>query len=251
MVNFELVTGAGEIINVNASSNSDLFVGLKGGVEEAAIYDEILVIPDLIASSMRITNVSSLTDELSAASTANTRNLFLTATFNNSAKMYETYINISNVHLEPLKNTTGLTWSLLFQPIPRIVSDHSIAARGNIMGVNRNKENLILFLIYITWHLESDDAKFTKAGYTTLNEILATGEELGVSNPYVYLNYAGKEQDVLAGYGEENIGKMQTLSKKYDPAGIFQSLVPGGWKILFHNLYDMSAGTKTTHNLCY
>lgn len=31
VVNFELVTGAGAIINVNATSNADLFVGLKGG----------------------------------------------------------------------------------------------------------------------------------------------------------------------------------------------------------------------------
>lgn len=31
LVNVELVTGTGQIINVNATSNADLFVGLKGG----------------------------------------------------------------------------------------------------------------------------------------------------------------------------------------------------------------------------
>ncbi len=53
----------------------------------------------------------------------------------------------------------------------------------------------------------------------------------GTDNPYIYLNYAGKNQDVLGGYGKANVKKMKVLSKKYDPDGVFQTLVPGGWQI--------------------
>ncbi|KAK6602235.1 FAD binding domain-containing protein [Botrytis cinerea] len=309
VINFELVVGNGSIINVNATSNSDLFVGLKGGgnnfgivtrydmetfpfdklwggimvyptstakaqinfftnftnhisddpkanflniwsykqvsgtqsifnvidyvapVVAPAIYSDALAIPDLVSSTMRITNVSSLTDELSGTSTLDSRYIFVTTTFSNSAEMYETAVNISNKHLEPFKNTTGLVWSILFQPIPLIVSEHSVAAGGNIMGVDRSKDNLTLFLVYVTWLEASDDQKFTDAAYATVEEINAATDDLGVTNPFVYLNYVGKTQNPLAGYGEKNTEKMRALSKKYDPRGTFQKLVKGGFKI--------------------
>jgi hypothetical protein len=71
------------------------------------------------------------------------RQIFLTMTFDNNATMYQAAADISNAHLAPLANTPGLTWSLLFQPIPRLVTDNSIANGGNIMGLNRTSGNLI------------------------------------------------------------------------------------------------------------
>lgn len=49
--------------------------------------------------------------------------------------------------------------------------------------------------------------------------------------PYLYLDYADKTQDPLASYGSDNIAKMKAVAKKYDPSGVFQDLVPGGFKI--------------------
>lgn len=317
VINFELVIGNGSIINVNATSNSDLFVGLKGGgnnfgivtrydldafpfdkmwggimvyptstskaqiefftnftnhvaddpkanfihiwvyqqtsgtqtilniidyvapIEAPVIYSGALSIPDLVSNTMRITNVSSLTGEIvETAPRSNSRNLFVTATFSNSAKMYETAVNISNKHMEPLKNITGLVWSLLFQPIPLIVSEHTVAAGGNILGVDRSKANLTLFLINLTWLEASDDERFADVAYAAIDEINAVAESLGVSNPFIYLNYAGQKQNPLAGYGQENLKKMRALSRKYDHQGVFQKLVRGGFKIPGMN-YDM------------
>ncbi|KAF7889286.1 uncharacterized protein EAF01_010779 [Botrytis porri] len=248
VINFELVIGNGSIINVNATSNSDLFVALKGGgnnfgivtrydlesfpfeklwggimsyrqvsgtqsilnvidyvapIVAPPIYSDALAIPGLISSTMRITNCG------------------------NVRKSRE-YLE---QNLEPLKDITGFVWSILFQPIPLIVSEHSIANGGNIMGVDRNKDNLTLFLVYVTWLEASDDQKFTDAAYATVDEINAVAENLGVTNPFIYLNYAGRKQNPLTGYGEENIEKMRSLSEKYDPRATFQILVKGGFKI--------------------
>lgn len=38
-------------------------------------------------------------------------------------------------------------------------------------------------------------------------------------------------QDPLASYGPESVKKMKAAAKKYDPFGVFQKLVPGGFKI--------------------
>ncbi|KAB8293921.1 hypothetical protein EYC80_009394 [Monilinia laxa] len=186
-------------------------------IEAPVIYSGALSIPDLVSNTMRITNF-------------NSRNIFVTATFLSSAEMYETAVNISNKYMGPLRNITGLVWFLLFQPIPLIVSEHTVAAGGNIMGVDRNKANLTLFLINVTWLEASDDEKFTDAADAAIDEINAVAESLGVSNPFIYLNYAGQKQNPLAGYGEENLKKMRALSKRYDHQGVFQKLVKGGFK---------------------
>lgn len=72
---------------------------------------------------------------------------------------------------------------------------------------------------------------FQAAGVELINRIRDYAERIGADNPYLYLDYADKPQDPLAGYGEENVKKMKATAEKYDPSGVFQKLVPGGFKI--------------------
>lgn len=46
-----------------------------------------------------------------------------------------------------------------------------------------------------------------------------------------YLNYCSSSQDPLATYGEESMRKMREVAAKYDPSGVFQTRVPGGFKL--------------------
>jgi hypothetical protein len=45
------------------------------------------------------------------------------------------------------------------------------------------------------------------------------------------MNYAAPWQDPIAGYGNEVRRRMQLASAKYDPMGVFQEQVPGGFKV--------------------
>lgn len=56
-------------------------------------------------------------------------------------------------------------------------------------------------------------------------------KSVGADNPWKYLDYAYETQDPLASYGEENLQKLRDVSKKYDPEGVFQIMVPGGFKV--------------------
>ena len=57
-------------------------------------------------------------------------------------------------------------------------------------------------------------------------------KEMGLWHPYVYINYADVEQDVFAGYGEENRERLRQIQRKWDPAGVFgERLQPGGFKV--------------------
>lgn len=112
-------------------------------IENPAPYDELLAIEPLIASTMRITDLTDLTTELAEATTSDMRYTFITLTFLVSTEMYETAVNISDSYLAPHRDSPNLTWSLLFQPIPRIVQDHSVASGGNILGLDSEPTDLM------------------------------------------------------------------------------------------------------------
>ena len=50
-------------------------------------------------------------------------------------------------------------------------------------------------------------------------------------SPYLYMNYANPEQDVIGSYGSENVEFLRRTALKYDPEGFFQTRVPGGFKV--------------------
>jgi hypothetical protein len=57
------------------------------------------------------------------------------------------------------------------------------------------------------------------------------GEKMGLLSPYIYLNYAATWQDPLDGYGAAVKSELWEVSEKYDPEGVFQKQVPGGFKL--------------------
>lgn len=64
-----------------------------------------------------------------------------------------------------------------------------------------------------------------------MTRVKAVTAALGTDKPYIYLNYAYPGQDPIKGYGQEGVKLLREASKKYDPKGVFQNLVPGGFKV--------------------
>jgi hypothetical protein len=54
---------------------------------------------------------------------------------------------------------------------------------------------------------------------------------LGTHEEFLYLNLAAQFQDPIRAYGEENVRFIWHVAEKYDPAGVFQRLTPGRFKI--------------------
>ena len=58
---------------------------------------------------------------------------------------------------------------------------------------------------------------------------------IAVEGAYLYPKTAGPEpthgEDVFAGYGEENRGRLREISRRYDPDQVFQVLQPGYFKL--------------------
>lgn len=50
-------------------------------------------------------------------------------------------------------------------------------------------------------------------------------------NDNIYMNYASQFEEVISSYGESNKGRLKSTADKYDPAGVFQTLQPGYFKL--------------------
>lgn len=56
-------------------------------------------------------------------------------------------------------------------------------------------------------------------------------DSIGAGWDYRYLNYADRSIDPIARYGKKSVERMQAVSAKYDPKGVFQTLRKSGHKI--------------------
>lgn len=80
-----------------------------------------------------------------------------------------------------------------------------------------------------------DGPEATEGLQKGLKDLIEVIEELtraeGVYHRYKYLNFAAWFQDPLGSYGKEQKMKLREVARKYDPTGVFQRQVPGGFKL--------------------
>ncbi|OAL46185.1 FAD binding domain-containing protein [Pyrenochaeta sp. DS3sAY3a] len=195
-------------------------------------YKEFLAIPGNISDSTGIRNMTSLAAELAGATTHSV--YFGTLTFANDLRVMTKAHEIYKDVLANLKAKATGDWGIyvLYQPLPPAYWRNSASRGGNVLGLERfGNQVLCLYQPYISWQGAGQDALFQQAGADLINRIRAYAESIGADNPYLYLDYADKTQDPLKSYGPDSVKKMKAAAKKYDPFGVFQNLVPGGFKI--------------------
>ena len=69
-----------------------------------------------------------------------------------------------------------------------------------------------------------DSAKFIDA-------VVKEAKRRGLASSYIYMNYASPYQAVVDGYGSANLKRLRQVADVYDPAQVFQTLQPGGFKL--------------------
>lgn len=122
-------------------------------------YEEILSISNT-SSTMRISNLTDLTLEASQAngfkhviwsfssfssSDFSFRNIFLTLTFANDARIIQRAVDLHNTLVSDAKTSavsTNYTMVTMFQPLPPIYSQYSNERGGNVLGLDRFETTL-------------------------------------------------------------------------------------------------------------
>ena len=119
----------------------------------------------------------------------------------------------------------------LFQPFPRLYGQLSAAAGGNMLGVEQQPHNGLLWLAVAQVRTPQQE----KFAYTLVqdwvNAVRQFAATIDGNLEWTYLNYADKSQDPLRSYGLENVRMMKDVAVKYDPDQVFQTLCPGGFKV--------------------
>jgi hypothetical protein len=148
------------------------------------------------------------------------------ATLQETARLYKIVIT-------ELQAKASGSWrvSCLHQVFATSYTAQSAVKGGNVLGMERFKENFIMYQSYLSWSEAKDDELFINLGLMLTDGIQKFAESKGTAINYLYLNYADKNQNPLAGYGVENVNFMKDVAKKYDPFGVYQTLLPGGFKI--------------------
>ncbi|KAF2623660.1 hypothetical protein BU25DRAFT_433983 [Macroventuria anomochaeta] len=65
----------------------------------------------------------------------------------------------------------------------------------------------------------------------TIKKVKAGAKSKGVSNDYIYMNYASQFEDPINSYGAANVKKLKAVSATYDPTFVFINLMPGHFKL--------------------
>ncbi|KAI0164073.1 FAD-binding domain-containing protein [Xylariaceae sp. FL1272] len=138
--------------------------------------------------------------------------------------------NIYTKAIEPLKPIEGIVLCLTLQAYPKSLLRQTLERGGNVLGLS-SEEPLVTVLLLTYWRASEDDKKILTVLRSALQEIEQDAEKRGQRVPYVYLNYSEVFQDPFKSYGESNKTFLQEVSRKYDPEGVFQRLVPGGSKL--------------------
>jgi hypothetical protein len=90
---------------------------------------------------------------------------------------------------------------------------------------------LAVYLLFLDWIDPADDDLFYDIGYDLIAKLKAYTRVIGADSDYIYMNYAGRDQNPLKGYGEENLEWIAAVARKYDPIEVFQRQAPGGFKV--------------------
>lgn len=166
---------------------------------------------------------------------ANNRNVWFTLTFLNDVRIIN---KAAALHDELVKELLAVfpaddfNTQCVFQPIPTyFATERSVPAGGNMLGLENVKQNAILWLGTVAVKTAAEEAIARPKVAAWSAAIEAYAASLGGDVPFRYLNYADPTQDPLKSYGATNDAFIKKVAAKYDPQAVFQTKVPGGFKI--------------------
>lgn len=162
------------------------------------------------------------------------RNIWFTVTFMNDERVISKAVNLHRELVDSMKRDSSdgdFETQCYFQPFPSVIGQRGAGKGGNILGIENLKANAIVLLGSLAVKGVDQEVMGRQKILAWKDEIEQYSRSVGAFVDYRYMNYADASQDVLVSYGEANVDKMIAASKRYDPERVFQTRVPGGFKL--------------------
>ncbi|KAI8184267.1 Bifunctional solanapyrone synthase [Colletotrichum sp. SAR 10_75] len=201
------------------------------GEQEARSLSKFLAIPGQVKS--KTTTVATKMDTFALPKAR--EHTWFTTTFKNDPRISQKAADVFESLVKVMKSKVpdhDFAFQMVLQPLPVSFGKHSAVRGGNMFGLEHIKDDCVL----LVWTVEVATPELrTTVAFPALkgaiDEIEAYAKSVNGNVKFRYLNYCDASQDPLSSYGEENVRKMREAAEKYDPAGVFQRRVPGGFKI--------------------
>ncbi|KAI0479533.1 FAD-binding domain-containing protein [Xylariaceae sp. FL0804] len=201
------------------------------GVESPPAFERIEAIPKL----HRDLKKQRMTEFLKGSQMppAN-RCVWFVSTFKLDPRVFKRSVDLHDRMIQQFSDviTDGNWYSyMVWQPIPASFGSAAAQFGGDIMGLSRETKDCFMWLVMTEVPTVEIEAAVRPLAEAVLQELEQYADELGAGADWRFLNYCDASQNPLKSYGEENLKKMREVSAKYDPSGVFQYKVPGGFKL--------------------
>ncbi|KAI1840741.1 hypothetical protein JX266_013086 [Neoarthrinium moseri] len=201
----------------------------KPGEENPSIFSEILSLPFLFGAS-GISNMTQKSLEVRAQQSANgLRYNWSTITLVSTEAMLNATCTRFNESLDEIQGLEDIVWSFTHEPLPPAL--YGRHAGSNPFSLGARNQTLVVGLLIASWSQETDDQVVDSATRVLMSAIETDAKSLNAWDPFVYLNYAGPEQDPISSFGKENVDRLRPIANRVDPDQVFLHQVPGGFKL--------------------
>lgn len=198
----------------------------------ATIMAKYNAIGGAVADETGVKSLSELTTNLQGpASGDGLRQAFWTWSAKLDQDLTTTIKDIFFEEVVAIADTANLTAALSFQVITEPILQKMGVRGGNALGLSPSSGPLMNCLIALQWSDIADTTRLNKFAASLKDRSVAAIKAKGKDVPYLYMNYASPWQDPVAGYGATNKARLQQISKRYDPTGVFERLQPGFFKL--------------------
>ncbi|XXH06068.1 hypothetical protein Hte_012513 [Hypoxylon texense] len=126
-------------------------------------------------------------------------------------------------------NNTSAAFLLSIQTFGTAATQIAKRNGGNALGTSERAQTW--WNPIAEWSSSTDDAQVHSALLQIGDYIKHESQAKGLYDPFIFLNVAAHDQNVLASYGCKNLGFLRGVSRRYDPTGVFQRLQNGGFLV--------------------
>ncbi|KJK66846.1 FAD binding domain protein [Aspergillus parasiticus SU-1] len=196
--------------------------------ENPAVYRPFMEIPKMF-STVRIARLHEIAMEQGSFSKDGKRQLTVVTTHGSTLPMLNAVYQHWDSSLKSVEGIPGMVWAISLEPLPPAI--YTRHASKNALGLGDASGALVVTLLSATWDNELDDENVEKAARELFDNIDNEARKLGVYEPFVYLNYAAPWQDPISSYKSKNVELLKRVSLGVDPKRVFQTNVPGGFKL--------------------
>ncbi|KAK8123110.1 hypothetical protein PG984_011780 [Apiospora sp. TS-2023a] len=196
-----------------------------------AIFGELLRVPARTLAIAAPAPMNIMSRIAQAAQADGFRDAIATITFKNDQNTIAAVHKIANDICNQMADIPNMDCFWSYVPLPDIVTANSLKKGGDVLGLDRNRIDRMIVFFSPRWLDPRYDDRVNNATVTWFNQAKAATVARGTDDEFLYLNFAGGFQDPISGYGAKNIAFLQRVAAQYDPQGVFQKLMPGGFKL--------------------